>query len=81
MQGVEGFIEKNSSYEMGDIDDVDDLVKTLAFALQRRIQEIITKKGLVDTGTLRISVKAIPGTDLNQLPSADEVDASADVEV
>ena len=81
MQGVGGFIESNTRKSMSDIEDVDELVRTLAFALERRVKEIITKKGLVDTGTLRASVKAVPGSDVSQLPSADEVDASADMEV
>lgn len=80
-QGVEDFIDDNSRTTVGDIDDVDELVRTLAFAIERRVKEVITRKGLVDTGTLRASVKAVPGSDVGQLPSADEVDASADVEV
>ncbi len=80
-QGVDGFIEDNTRKSMSDIEDVDELVRTLAFALESRIKRIITKKGLIDTGTMRASVKAVPGADVSQLPSADEVDASADVEV
>lgn len=80
-QGVEDFIDDNSRTSVGEIDDVGELVRVLAFALERRVKEVITKKGLIDTGTLRASVKAVPGADVSQLPSADEVDASADVEV
>jgi len=81
--GVETFIEKNSQKEIGDIEDIDELIRTLALCLERRVKEIITKKGLIDTGTMRASVSAVKGVDPSNLPSPDEIDpdATATVEV
>jgi len=76
-RGVEGFIEDHTRKTLAEIDDADELVRTLAFALERRVSELAP----VDTGTLRASVKAVPGADVSSLPDEDEVDASADVEV
>lgn len=80
-QGIEDFISDNTQTTVRELEDVDVLVRTLALAIERRVKEVITRKGLVDTGTLRSSVKAVKGADVSQLPSADEVDASAGVEV
>ncbi len=80
-QGVEDFIEDNTRKTISDIGSADELVRSLAFAIERRVKEVITRKGLIDTGTLEASVKAVPGADVTDLPSADEVDASAAVEV
>lgn len=82
MQGIDGFIDANTRKSVDEIDDVADLVKTLALALERRIKQIITAKGLVDTGTLRASVTATRGG-VGDLPSLEEAQemASADVEV
>jgi len=76
-RGVDGFIEDHTRKSLEEIDDVDELVKTVAFALERRVSELAP----VDTGTLRSSVKAVRGTDVSSLPDESEVDASADVEV
>lgn len=64
-------------------DSIDDLLSRVAIALEREVKQVITKKGLIDTGTLRASITAIPGGDPAQLPSAAEVDpiASETVEV
>ena len=79
---LETFVADNTKTTMQQIDSVDELVRTIAFALERRVKEIITEKGLIDTGTLRASVQAVP-TRPRDLPTADEVDpaASADMEV
>lgn len=68
---------------LAEIDSAEELVQTIAFGLERRIKRIITTKGLIDTGTLRASVMAVPGRDVGQLPTADEVDpdATASLEV
>lgn len=83
MQGIGGFIAHNTRTNIDEIDDIGGLVRKLAFALERRIKEIITAKGLIETGTLRASVKAVPGTDVSQLPTAEDInaDAAADFEV
>ena len=78
MQGVDGFIAHNTRTTVGDIENVDALVETLALALERRVKEIITAKGLVDTGTLRASVAAVEGVDPTDLPSEEEARAMAD---
>ena len=73
LQGVEDFIEDNTELQIGEIDSTEELVSTLALALEGRIKEIITRKGLVDTGRLRISISAVPLADVSSLPSADEI--------
>lgn len=80
---IEGFIRDNTNTVVSEIGSADELVRTIAFALERRVKEIVTRKGLIETGTLRASVQAVPGADVGQLPSADEIDpaASAEVEV
>jgi hypothetical protein len=80
-RNLSGFIRENSRKTVEEIDSADELARTIAFALERRVKEIITRKGLIDTGTLRASVSAVP--DPGTLPSADEVDGdgSAAVEV
>lgn len=60
VEGVDGFLRSNTETTVEDIDTADELVRTLAFALERRIKEIITAKGLIDTGTLRFSIAAVP---------------------
>lgn len=62
-QGIERFIEDYSNLEVEAIENLDSLVAALALALERRVKQIITEKGLIDTGTLRASVAAIPGGD------------------
>jgi hypothetical protein len=78
---LSGFIRDNSRKTIEEIDSADELARTIAFALERRVKQIITEKGLIETGTLRASVSAVP--DPGNLPSADEVDpdGSAAVEV
>lgn len=72
-RGVPGFIRQHTATTVEEIGSIDELIRTLAFALERRIKEIITKKGLVDTGTLRASVLAVP-TDPSKLPDADDLE-------
>jgi len=71
---LEGFIADNTRKRAEEIDTARELVRTIALALERRVKEIITEKGLIDTGTLRASVLAVPGTDFGQLPAADDLD-------
>lgn len=75
-------IDSDTETTFEEIDSIDELVRTIALGLERRIKRIITAKGLVDTGTLRASVMALPTT-AGDLPRADEVDpaATADIEV
>lgn len=76
-RGVEGFISDNTRLDVDDTDSTSELIQNLAFALERRIKEIITKKGLIDTGTLRISIRAVPGNDIQALPSLEQAQAEA----
>ena len=55
-----GFIRDHTNTTVATIGSADRLVKTLGLALERRVKEIITEKGLIDTGTLRASVLAVP---------------------
>jgi hypothetical protein len=76
---LETFIERNTTKVVGDIETARELVRTVAFALERRIKEIITQKGLIDTGTLRASITAAPVPEA--LPDADEVSVNEEVEI
>jgi hypothetical protein len=73
LQGVRGFIRHNTRTSVDAFDTVDAVLRVLAFALERRIKEIITQKGLIDTGTLRASVVAVRGGDPSSLPSGDDL--------
>jgi len=72
IQGVDGFIRHNTRTSVEELETTDDVLKVLALALERRIKEIITQKGLIDTGTLRASVVAAPGAAPSVLPTEDE---------
>jgi len=72
-QGVERFVEDNTNTSVEALDTLDQLVAVLGLALERRIKEIITTKGLIDTGTLRASVVAVPGTDPSALPTESDL--------
>jgi hypothetical protein len=74
-QRVDGFISHNTRTSVADLDDIDEILQALALALERRIKEIITAKGLIDTGTLRASVVAVKGADVSKLPGESEFDA------
>jgi len=61
------------------IDSAEELVKTVAFGLERRIKRIITRKGLIDTGALRASVAAVRSE--SQLKGLSDVAARSDVDL
>jgi hypothetical protein len=69
-----GFIRKNTKLTLADIDSAEELVQTLALALERRIKEIITEKDLIETGTLRASIAAVPSGQRDAVPTADDID-------
>lgn len=69
---LKGFIRDHTDTSISAIKSADRLVKTVALALERRVKEIITDKGLIDTGTLRASIRAVDST--SDLVAADEVD-------
>jgi hypothetical protein len=74
VKGIEGFIKDSGilrNKEFSDVDDAGEVVDALALTLERRIKEIITEKGLIDTGTLRASIVAVSGTAAN-LPEESE---------
>ncbi|QLH82463.1 hypothetical protein [Halosimplex pelagicum] len=80
---LQAAIAADTNTTLDAIGSAEELVQTIAYGLERRIKRIITAKGLIETGTLRASVQAVPGDDVDQLPTADEVnpEASADLEV
>ena len=78
LQGVRGFIAHNTRTSIENIDSAGELVRVLALALERRIKEIITQKGLIDTGTLRASVAALPGGSVGDLPAVDDIERDDD---
>lgn len=59
LEGVRGFIAHNTRTSVEELESAQDLVDTLGLALERRIKEIITAKGLIDTGALRASVAVV----------------------
>ena len=69
-QGVDGFIRHNTRTSVSAQDDASDVLRILALALERRVKEIITRKGLIDTGTLRASIVALRGVEPDALPTA-----------
>lgn len=73
---LSAFIRDNTKKSIQQIDGEAELVRIIAFALERRVKEIITEKGLIDTGTMRASVAAVP-SNAGELPDADDVDPSA----
>jgi hypothetical protein len=50
------FIRENTRTTGDELDSAREVVETLALAVERRMKEIITEKGIIDTGTLRTSV-------------------------
>jgi len=66
-----GFIRKNTSTALDRLDSAEDVVEALALAVERRTKEIITEKGLIDTGTLRASIRT--ADTVADLPSVEEV--------
>jgi len=72
IEGPESFVEKHSQLEAAQIEDLDDLISAVGLTIERRVKEVITRKGLIDTGTLRASVVAIPGSEAGGLPDASE---------
>jgi hypothetical protein len=71
-QGVDGFIAHNTRTSVETLPDADAVIRVLALALERRVKEIITDKGLIDTGTLRASIVAVRGDDPSVLPGEGE---------
>jgi phage protein, HK97 gp10 family len=73
-EGVDGFIRANTRTSVDDLDDFEQVLQVLALALERRIKEIITAKGIIDTGTLRASITAVRGDDPSKLPDVSDFD-------
>jgi hypothetical protein len=67
LKGPLDFIESNSRKRASDIESTEELIRTLAFALEGNIKRRITKLGLIDTGAYRASVGAVPVSDLSEL--------------
>jgi len=73
-------VESRLSQIADDADTADGLVTKVALALEREIKQTITRKGLIDTGTLRASVTAIRDGVPSDLPDAGPT-ATTDIEV
>jgi hypothetical protein len=73
IQGVDGFIAHNTKTTVDAQESLNDVIRILAFAMERRMKEIITQKGLIETGTLRASIVAVRGGDPSALPSSDDL--------
>jgi len=71
-KGVAGFVREHTRTTVEALGSAGQVVAALALALERRIKEIITRKGLIDTGTLRASVLAVPGDNPSALPGEGE---------
>ncbi|SNZ18167.1 phage protein, HK97 gp10 family [Natronoarchaeum philippinense] len=70
---LSAFVRDNTETSLEQIDGPRELVRVIALALERRVKEIITEKGLVDTGVLRASVLAVPSSP-SSLPDAEDFD-------
>lgn len=73
---LSAFVRENTKKTLQQIDSPSELVRVIAYALERRVKEIITEKGLIQTGTMRASVKAVKGGP-SALPDEDDVDPDA----
>jgi hypothetical protein len=58
-EDLTAFIGDHTDTSVAAIETADKLVSTIALAIERRVKEIITEKGLIDTGTLRASISAV----------------------
>lgn len=67
---LKGFVRDHTNTTAEAVGSADRLVRVIALALERRVKEIITDKGLIDTGTLRASILAVPQP--GALPDEDE---------
>lgn len=75
-RGLPAFVRENTKKTLQQIDGPQELVRVVAYALERRVKEIITEKGLIESGTMRASVKAVKGGP-SALLDKDDVDAAA----
>jgi hypothetical protein len=66
-QGVDDFLKSNTKLSAKRIENLDSLVTAVGLALERRVKEIITEKDIIDTGTLRASIAAIPNGEVADL--------------
>jgi hypothetical protein len=71
---LSAFVRDNTQTSLEQIDGPRELVRIIAFALERRVKEILTEKGLIDTGVLRASVLAVPSSP-SSLPDAEDFDS------
>jgi hypothetical protein len=72
-QGVDDFLKSNTRLTAERIEDLDSLVTAVALAMERRVKEIITEKSIIDTGTLRASIAAVPGGEVGDLATEDDL--------
>ena len=72
-------VESRLDQLAAEADSADELVTRVALALEREIKQTITRKGLIDTGTLRASITAVRGGEPSDLPDA-EATATAEID-
>lgn len=71
-KGVADFLEDHTQLEVEAVTSIRQLVVGTALAFERRVKEVVTKKGLIDTGTLRASIVALPAANASNLPDVDD---------
>lgn len=75
-KGPADFLDDHTKTTVEEIDNAAELIRKLALALERRIKQIIQTRGLIETGTLRWSITAVPRSAAGQIPDADEAPES-----
>ncbi|WP_226479165.1 hypothetical protein [Natrinema amylolyticum] len=78
-QDLSAFVRDNTKKTVSQIDGPKELVKTVAFALERRVKQIIKEKGLIDTNAMRASVATVRSE--SELKGQADVAAQANVDL
>jgi len=56
---IDGFLDTHTETSVDTMTSAEELVEKIGLALERRVKEIITEKGLIESGTMRASVRAV----------------------
>lgn len=67
MKGAVDFIEDNSRKQGENIGSTEELIRSLAFALEGNLKKRVTRLGLIDTNAYRASIGATPLSDIGDL--------------
>jgi len=65
------FIRTNTQTALEELGSAEEVVEALALAVERKVKQTITQKGLIDTGTLRASIRTADTA--AELPSVEDV--------